>query len=99
MALVNRTLTGLPLLRNAHLKLGWRQVTDEIANVLGKREVVAILWGRNAFELAGFFAPEWVIATPHPSPLSAHRGFFGSRPFSRANQILSDHGRPPINWR
>lgn len=96
--LINRILsteTGSSL---AHSEYGWQVITDLIAQELGKRQVVAILWGNNAQQLSRFFREEWVIASAHPSPLSAYRGFFGSRPFSRANQILQSHGISPIKW-
>jgi uracil-DNA glycosylase len=57
------------------------------------------LWGASAKELSSHFAEEKLISSPHPSPLSAYRGFFGSRPFTRANQILLEEGKDPIDWR
>ena len=98
VALINRVLTVPNGVSNGHANIGWQKVTDEIARVLGEREVVAILWGRNAGELSHFFRNEWVIESAHPSPLSAHRGFFGSHPFSKANGILREHGLEEINW-
>lgn len=98
VALINRVLT-VPIGRsNGHIGIGWEKVTDEIARVLGERDVVAILWGNNARQLAHFFRKEWIISSVHPSPLSAHRGFFGSKPFSRANAILREHGLQQIDW-
>ncbi len=98
VALINRTLTVAPGRSNSHLKFGWREFTDEVANILGQRDIVAILWGNNASELSGYFRDEFKIQSPHPSPLSAYRGFFGSKPFSRCNNILKDIGKTPINW-
>lgn len=98
IALINRTLTVPTGASNGHLGLGWEKVTDEIARALGERDVVAILWGNNARQLTGFFREEWTISSVHPSPLSAHRGFFGSKPFSRTNEILRKHGKDEINW-
>lgn len=98
VALINRVLTVPNGESNGHINLGWQKVTDEIARVLGERDIVAILWGKNAGELSRFFRNEWIIASAHPSPLSAHRGFFGSRPFSRANRILREHGLAEMNW-
>jgi len=98
VALINRTLTVAPGRSNSHLKFGWREFTDEVANILGQRDLVAILWGNNASELSGYFRDEFKIQSPHPSPLSAYRGFFGSKPFTRANVILSELGKEPINW-
>lgn len=98
VALINRVLTVPNGASNGHVGIGWQKVTDEVARVLGERKVVAILWGNNARQLAHFFRNEWVVASVHPSPLSAHRGFFGSRPFSRANAILRSHGLDLIDW-
>lgn len=98
VALINRVLTVPNGESNGHVNLGWQTVTDEIARVLGERDIVAILWGKNAGELSPLFRDDWVIKSAHPSPLSAHRGFFGSRPFSKANGILKEHGLGEINW-
>jgi uracil-DNA glycosylase len=65
---------------------------------LSKVGVVAILWGANAQELKSYFSPENLICSAHPSPLSAYRGFFGSKPFSRANAALVNSGFEPIDW-
>ena len=94
--LLNRTLTTAEGERNAHLMNGWRSFTDAAAKLLAAQNVVAILWGNNARELAPLFKNR--IESAHPSPLSAHRGFFGSRPFSTANRLLQESGREPINW-
>jgi uracil-DNA glycosylase len=98
VVLLNRTLTCDVGVSNSHTDLGWNKITDRSAQVLGQRGVVAILWGKNAGELAKFFPAEKVIASSHPSPLSAYRGFFGSRPFSRANEILERDGKSGIIW-
>lgn len=98
VALINRVLTVPIGGSNGHLGIGWEIVTDEIARVLGERNVVAILWGNNARQLAHFFRDEWVISSVHPSPLSAHRGFFGSKPFTKANSRLRNHGLEEIHW-
>ena len=95
--LLNRTLTTLVGVRNAHLDNGWREFTEAVVLLLGQRGVVGILWGKNAEELAPHF-PESIIS-PHPSPLSARRGFFGSQPFSRANRILAANGIPEVDWK
>lgn len=95
--LLNRSLTTVPGERNAHSQNGWRIFTSEVARLLGERGVVAILWGRYAQELAPFFPLR--IESAHPSPLSARLGFFGSKPFSRANQILHENDMPLVNWR
>jgi uracil-DNA glycosylase len=94
--LLNRTLTTVPGSRNAHLEAGWRHFTLAVAQYLSQHNVVAILWGNYAQELSPLFT--YRIESPHPSPLSARRGFFGSKPFSRANQILRDNGEPEVDW-
>ena len=96
--LINRVLTTQTGSSLAHADFGWQQITDVVAQELGKHDVVAILWGKNAGELAHHFAPELIIESVHPSPLSAYRGFFGSKPFSRCNEILKAHGKSPIAW-
>ena len=94
--LLNRVLTTRVGESNAHIGLGWQKVTDHIARELGKRPLVAILWGRYAQELAQYFPLR--VESVHPSPLSAYRGFFGSRPFSKANDLLTSKGIRPIDW-
>jgi uracil-DNA glycosylase len=96
--LVNRVLSTEVGTSLAHSDFGWEEVTQSIAQELGKREVVAILWGKNAGELSSFFPAERRIESVHPSPLSAYRGFFGSKPFSRCNQILLSDNQSVINW-
>lgn len=96
--LVNRVLSTEVGTSLAHSDFGWQEVTESIAQELGKREVVAILWGKNAGELSSFFPAERRIESVHPSPLSAYRGFFGSKPFSRCNQILLSNNQSVINW-
>jgi len=82
----------------SHRDYGWQEITDSVAQYLGGQKVVAILWGKNASELSRFFATEWIVSSVHPSPLSAYRGFFGSKPFTHANQILVNNGIPPVMW-
>jgi uracil-DNA glycosylase len=94
--LLNRTLTTTTGERNAHYGRAWNSFTSAIAREIGKRDVVAILWGANARELAPFF--NYRIESAHPSPLSARHGFFGSKPFSNANRILSELGREEVDW-
>lgn len=96
--LLNRTLTIADGVSGSHKDIGWREFTLHVARVLGEHDVIAILWGRSAFELAPYFKPEHRISSAHPSPLSAYRGFFGSKPFSRANQILKRDGHREILW-
>jgi uracil-DNA glycosylase len=94
--LLNRTLTTTVGERNAHVSIGWRNFTYSVAEFLAQRDVIAILWGNGARELADLFDKK--IESVHPSPLSARRGFFGSEPFSRANELLESAGREPIDW-
>ena len=82
----------------AHSKLGWQEVTETVAQTLGKKDVVAVLWGNTALELKHFFRPDDVVSSVHPSPLSAHRGFFGSSPFSTVNAKLLAKGHKEISW-
>lgn len=96
--LLNRILTTQPGYSLKHELLGWQEITNEIARTLGQRPVVAILWGKNAQELSHFFDSGFTITSAHPSPLSAYRGFFGSKPFSTCNEILHRYKRPEISW-
>jgi uracil-DNA glycosylase len=99
--LLNRVLTVAPGRPASHRGQGWEQVTDAAIAALVARggPLVAILWGRDAQALAPRLTGVPVIASAHPSPLSASRGFFGSRPFSRANALLVEQGAAPIDWR
>lgn len=98
--LLNRSLTVGPGRPNSHRGKGWEEVTERAIRVLVERggPLVAILWGRDAQSLKPMLGSTPVIESPHPSPLSAHRGFFGSRPFSRANQLLVEQGGEPVDW-
>jgi len=96
--LINRVLSTETGASMAHLNLGWQEITDAVAQELGKHDVVAILWGKNAGELAEYFRADWRIESVHPSPLSAYRGFFGSKPFSRCNEILESSNKISIRW-
>ena len=98
VALVNRILTVPTGQSGGHSKLGWQLVTNEIAKVLGDRGVIPILWGKYAQELEPYFAPQTIIASVHPSPLSSYKGFFGSKPFSKANQLLAVRSKRAIDW-
>ncbi|MDY6809124.1 uracil-DNA glycosylase [Gordonia sp. HNM0687] len=100
--LLNRVLTVSPGAPASHRGKGWEQVTECAIKALVARAadpLVAILWGRDAAGLAKWLPDVPVIESAHPSPLSASRGFFGSRPFSRANEALEDLGADPIDWR
>jgi len=98
--LLNRVLTVQTGRPASHRGQGWELVTDLAIECLAAREapLVAILWGREAQSLAPRLGQVPIIASPHPSPLSAHRGFFGSRPFSRANESLVQLGGTPVDW-
>lgn len=98
--LLNRVLTVRPGAAGAHRGWGWEAVTDRAIEALVERggPLVAVLWGRDAQSLTGALGPIPIIASPHPSPLSAHRGFFGSRPFSRVNALLAEQGAAPVDW-
>ncbi len=99
--LLNRSLSVQPGRPNAHQGRGWEAVTEQAIIALAARggPMVAILWGRNARDLKPLLGPVPSIESPHPSPMAARHGFFGSRPFSRANQLLVDQGAEPIEWR
>lgn len=96
--LINRTLTTVAGQSHAHQRSGWLEITEIIIGAVASRGAVGILWGGNAHQLSDFFEPTLVIKSAHPSPLSAYRGFFGSKPFSRANSLLNERGRTPIQW-
>lgn len=96
--LINRVLTTETGKSLAHEKLGWQDVTETVAKVLGERGVIAVLWGNSAQELKKYFKDEDVISSVHPSPLAAYRGFFGSKPFSQVNTKLLAKGFTPIRW-
>lgn len=99
--LLNRCLTVAPGQPNAHQGRGWEVVTEQAIRALAARggPLVAILWGRNARNLRPLLGGVPCIESAHPSPLSARNGFFGSRPFSRANALLAEQGAPPVDWR
>ena len=99
--LLNRVLTVEPGSSGSHRGKGWEAVTDHAIRSLVARDrpLVAILWGRDAQRLAPLLDSTPTIESAHPSPLSASRGFFGSRPFSRANALLEAQGGEPVDWR
>ena len=99
--LLNRVLTVRPGASASHRGRGWEQVTDAAIAALVARggPLVAILWGRDARGLKPALGATAVIESAHPSPLSANSGFFGSRPFSRANAALLAQGAEPVDWR
>ena len=96
--LINRILSTEVGRSLAHNTLGWQQITEKVAQVLGDRDVIAVLWGGSALELKGYFREESIVSSVHPSPLSAYRGFFGSSPFSQVNEKLVQKGLPQILW-
>ena len=98
VVLLNRILTTEAGTSLAHNDWGWQEITTDIFRHLVERGSVAILWGNFARELSAIVPSTHRIESAHPSPLSSYRGFFGSKPFSRANQILVDSGRAPIAW-
>jgi uracil-DNA glycosylase len=99
--LLNRVLTVQPGNPGSHRGKGWEEVTDQAILALAARQqpLVAILWGRDARSLAPLLGGVPLIESAHPSPNSADRGFFGSRPFSRANAALEEQGAPGIDWK
>ncbi|UOX85560.1 uracil-DNA glycosylase [Amycolatopsis sp. FBCC-B4732] len=99
--LLNRALTVQPGKSNSHQGKGWEEVTEQAIKALAARSepMVAILWGRNARNLRPLLGEVPCIESAHPSPLSAHNGFFGSRPFSRANEMLEKQGAAPVDWK
>ena len=100
VALFNRVLTVRPGHSGSHRGKGWDEVTECAIKALAERDrpLVAILWGRDAQSTAKWLGNTPTVCSPHPSPLSASRGFFGSRPFSRANELLVSQGAEPVDW-
>jgi uracil-DNA glycosylase len=100
--LLNRVLTVQPGKPASHRGKGWEQVTEQAIRALAARKgepMVAILWGRDARTLVPLLGDLPCIESAHPSPNSAHNGFFGSRPFSRANHLLEQQGAEPVDWK
>jgi len=98
VVLLNRTLTCRVGESNSHVNIGWSAFTEACVAALAAAGTVGILWGNSAQLLGKYFDSKNLITSPHPSPLSAHRGFFGSKPFNRANDLLIKQGREPIDW-
>ena len=99
--LLNSALTVGSGASGSHRGKGWEPITSAVIAALINRpegSPVAILWGKDAQSYGSDFDPRFVIASPHPSPLSARRGFFGSKPFSRTNELLRQQGLAPIEW-
>ncbi len=101
--LLNTVLTVREAEPNSHKKLGWTTFTDRIIQLLNERldPVIFVLWGRNALEKLPLItnSHHYVLTAAHPSPLSAGRGFFGCKHYSKINEILSSMGKTPIDWR
>ncbi|MEV4918879.1 uracil-DNA glycosylase [Streptomyces tirandamycinicus] len=99
--LLNRALTTAPRKPAAHRGKGWEEVTEQAIRALVARgtPLVSVLWGRDARNLRPLLGNLPAIESAHPSPMSADRGFFGSRPFSRANELLVRQGAQPVDWR
>jgi uracil-DNA glycosylase len=99
--LLNRVLTVQQGEAGSHRRNGWEEVTAHAIRALADRSqpLATVLWGKDAAALAPLLGDTPVIISPHPSPLSASRGFFGSAPFSRVNAALEAHGAAPIDWR
>ncbi|AYN37160.1 uracil-DNA glycosylase [Streptomyces albus] len=99
--LLNRALTTAPRRPAAHRGKGWEEVTEQAIRALAERggPLVSVLWGRDARNLRPLLGDLPSIESSHPSPMSADRGFFGSRPFSRVNDLLARQGAEPVDWR
>ncbi|MBP5177500.1 MAG: uracil-DNA glycosylase [Clostridia bacterium] len=101
--LLNATLTVRDGQANSHANCGWGQFTDEVIRLLSAREkpIVFILWGANARSKKQLIdtTRHFIVESPHPSPLSASYGFFGSKPFSKTNAFLKSTGQSPIDWK
>ena len=96
--LLNRSLTVIPNLSDSHSDIGWHKFTEEVIRVVAARGAIGVLWGKQAQDLGKLFNQLDQFSSPHPSPLSAYRGFFGSKPFSKVNNRLLEKGLTPIKW-
>ena len=100
--LLNASLTVRANTPNSHQKIGWGEFTDKVIKTLSDKRagIVFILWGAFAQAKAELIdqTKHFIIKSPHPSPFSADRGFFGSKPFSKTNEILIKQGKTPIDW-
>ncbi|GLU45847.1 uracil-DNA glycosylase [Nocardiopsis ansamitocini] len=99
--LLNRVLTVRPRSSGSHRNKGWEAVTEQAIRALAERgkPMVSILWGRDARNLRPLMPNVPCVEATHPSPMSAHNGFFGSKPFSKANALLEQQGAAPMDWR
>lgn len=98
--LLNRILTCETGKSLSHENLGWQTITDQVINavITQNPDAVGILWGNYAAQVSKYFNPDLLIKSAHPSPLSAHRGFLGSKPFTKTNELLIGSGQKPIDW-
>lgn len=100
--MLNSVLTVRAHQANSHQGIGWEQFTDAVMDILNEqdRPIVFLLWGRPAQNKAARLnnPNHLILKAPHPSPLSAYRGFFGCKHFSQANAFLKEHGLEPIDW-
>ncbi len=96
--LLNRILTTVSGHSLAHENVGWEEFTDLVISKLSEEKVIFILWGKSAERAGAHISKDKKIVGVHPSPLSANRGFFGSKPFSKCNSLLKSEGLTPINW-
>ena len=97
--LLNRVMTTEQHESLSHVNIGWEEFTKTVIETIRELNPVVVLWGRKAQELRGLFPEERIISSAHPSPLSAYKGFFGSKPFSKINALLKDDGSTEIDWR
>ena len=95
--LLNRALTTVVGERDSHKGIGWEMITEPLGEYLGSRGVAAILWGASSAQLEKYFSIK--VKSAHPSPLSAYRGFFGSKPFTSINNLLIQNSLEPIDWK
>ena len=96
--LLNTIMSCHPYRSLSHRDIGWQQFTHAVLQSVVTQQTVGILWGVRAKSYSELFNPALVISSSHPSPLSSYRGFFGSKPFSRSNQLLVSAGEAPIDW-
>jgi uracil-DNA glycosylase len=96
--LLNRSLSIGRNGTESHRSKGWNEITQRIVKCVADSGAIGVLWGNDAQQMSSLFNPAKLITSPHPSPLSAYRGFFGSKPFSKVNQILIDQADVPIKW-
>ena len=99
VALLNSSLTLNLDDKSEHLNIGWQRITADAMDLLASNGCVAILWGSQAQKIGSKFSNSQQVSSVHPSPLSAYRGFFGSKPFTTCNQLLVASGQAPIDWR